>query len=104
MKLLGEKIQAFVDGTQLYLFIPPESGEAQSLAAVMGWMRTNKLELNSDKMGGGSYAQEQGKQPVLEGFTLTDMEQAVLLDSKSRLDVQEGKVCTCPARAATLPP
>ncbi|KAF7247451.1 B-cell linker protein [Varanus komodoensis] len=62
MKPLGEVIRRcalwnhqYADDTQLYLSFSTNPGEAvavlnRCLAEVMGWMRTNKLKLNPDKM------------------------------------------------------
>uniref|UniRef100_R4GDA2 Reverse transcriptase domain-containing protein n=1 Tax=Anolis carolinensis TaxID=28377 RepID=R4GDA2_ANOCA len=112
MKPLGEVIRSFgvrchlyADDTQLYYSFPPNSKEApqilnQCLAAVMGWMRANKLKLNPDKTEVLQVSRMPdrgiGWQPVLDGVALPLKAQVrslgVLLDSSLTLDAQVSAV------------
>uniref|UniRef100_A0A803SZI2 ribonuclease H n=1 Tax=Anolis carolinensis TaxID=28377 RepID=A0A803SZI2_ANOCA len=108
MKSLGEVIRSFgvrchlyADDTQLYYSFPPKSKEAprildQCLAAVLAWMRANKLRLNPDKTEVLQVSRKSdrgiGWQPVLDGVTLPLKAQVrslgVLLDSGLTLEAQ----------------
>uniref|UniRef100_A0A803T8P4 Reverse transcriptase domain-containing protein n=1 Tax=Anolis carolinensis TaxID=28377 RepID=A0A803T8P4_ANOCA len=108
MKPLGEVIRSFgvgchlyADDTQLYYSFPPNSKEApqildRCLAAVMDWMRVNKLKLNPDKTEvlQVSRAADRGIgwQPALDRVALPLKTQVrslgVLLDSALTLDAQ----------------
>uniref|UniRef100_A0A803TMD6 Reverse transcriptase domain-containing protein n=1 Tax=Anolis carolinensis TaxID=28377 RepID=A0A803TMD6_ANOCA len=112
MKPLGEVIRSFgvrchlyADDTQLYYSFPPNSKEApqilnQCLAAVMGWMRANKLKLNPDKTEVLQVSRMSdrgiGWLPVLDGAALPLKAQVrslgVLLDSALTLDAQVSAV------------
>uniref|UniRef100_A0A803TWX2 Reverse transcriptase domain-containing protein n=1 Tax=Anolis carolinensis TaxID=28377 RepID=A0A803TWX2_ANOCA len=112
MKPLGEVIQSFgvrchlyADDTQLYYSFPPKSKEAprildQCLAAVLAWMRVNKLRLNPDKTEVLQVSRMSdwgiGWQPVLDGVALPLKAQVcslgVLLDSGLTLEAQVSAV------------
>uniref|UniRef100_A0A803TBL4 Reverse transcriptase domain-containing protein n=1 Tax=Anolis carolinensis TaxID=28377 RepID=A0A803TBL4_ANOCA len=112
MKPLGEVIRGvgvqchlYADDTQLHYSFPPTSKEAprildQCLAAVMGWMRANKLKLNPDKTEvlqvSRSTDRGIGWLPVLDGVALPLKAQVrslgVLLDSSLSLDAQVSAV------------
>uniref|UniRef100_A0A803SUT5 Reverse transcriptase domain-containing protein n=1 Tax=Anolis carolinensis TaxID=28377 RepID=A0A803SUT5_ANOCA len=112
MKPLGEVIRSFgvrchlyVDDTQLYYSFPPKSKEAprildQCLAAVLAWMRVNKLRLNPDKTEVLQVSRKSDRgirwQPVLDGVALPLKAQVrslgVLLDSGLTLEAQVSAV------------
>uniref|UniRef100_A0A803TWG0 Reverse transcriptase domain-containing protein n=1 Tax=Anolis carolinensis TaxID=28377 RepID=A0A803TWG0_ANOCA len=112
MKPLGEVIRSFgvrchlyADDTQLYYSFPPKSKEAprildQCLAAVLAWMRVNKLRLNPDKTEVLQVSRTSdrgiGWQPVLDGVALPLKAQVcslgVLLDSGLTLEAQVSAV------------
>uniref|UniRef100_A0A803T7X0 Reverse transcriptase domain-containing protein n=1 Tax=Anolis carolinensis TaxID=28377 RepID=A0A803T7X0_ANOCA len=112
MKPLGEVIWSFgvrchlyAEDTQLYYSFPPNSKEApwildQCLAAVLAWMRANKLKLNPDKTEvlQVSHMSDRGIgwQPVLDGVALPlkalVRSLGVLLDSSLTLEAQVSAV------------
>uniref|UniRef100_A0A803TE01 ribonuclease H n=1 Tax=Anolis carolinensis TaxID=28377 RepID=A0A803TE01_ANOCA len=105
MRSFGVRCHLYADDVQLCHFFPPVTKEAvqvlnRCLAAVLDWMRANKLKLNPDKtevlLVSRKAEQGIGLQPVLDGVALPLKTQVrslgVILDSLLSLEPQVSAV------------